>query len=146
MMPGLSGKLLPADGGEDGSRTHDLLNAIQTLSQLSYNPKLSLASLQIIEGMTVLSLIRRQLYWCMRRGILPQVLSDIPALGPGRVYFFCFATHTMVPKTGLEPVRLSASDFESDKSTNFITRAYGGPYRTRTGHLKLARLALSQMS
>ena len=25
-------------GGEDGNRTHDLLNAIQTLSQLSYNP------------------------------------------------------------------------------------------------------------
>ena len=25
-------------GGEDGSRTHDLLNAIQTLSQLSYIP------------------------------------------------------------------------------------------------------------
>ena len=87
-MPGLSGKLLPADGGEDGSRTHDLLNAIQTLSQLSYNPKLSLVSLQIIEGMTVLSLIRRQLYWCMRREPPPQVLSDIPALGPGRVYFF----------------------------------------------------------
>ena len=28
-------------GGEDGSRTHDLLNAIQTLSQLSYNPILA---------------------------------------------------------------------------------------------------------
>ena len=27
-----------ATGGEDGSRTHDLLNAIQALSQLSYNP------------------------------------------------------------------------------------------------------------
>ena len=26
------------NGGEDGSRTHDLLNAIQALSQLSYNP------------------------------------------------------------------------------------------------------------
>lgn len=29
----------------------------------------------------------------------------------------------VVPKTGLEPVRLATSDFESDKSTNFITRA-----------------------
>ena len=25
-------------GGADGSRTHDLLNAIQALSQLSYGP------------------------------------------------------------------------------------------------------------
>lgn len=38
----------------------------------------------------------------------------------------------MVPKTGLEPVRLATSDFESDKSTNFITRAYGGSYGNRT--------------
>jgi hypothetical protein len=27
-----------ANGGADGSRTHDLLNAIQALSQLSYGP------------------------------------------------------------------------------------------------------------
>jgi hypothetical protein len=27
-----------SNGGADGSRTHDLLNAIQALSQLSYGP------------------------------------------------------------------------------------------------------------
>jgi hypothetical protein len=30
--------LLISNGGADGDRTHDLMNAIQALSQLSYSP------------------------------------------------------------------------------------------------------------
>lgn len=32
----------------------------------------------------------------------------------------------VVPRTGLEPVRLAAPDFKSGTSTNFVTRASGG--------------------
>ncbi len=35
----MSGQTHPADGGDKGSRTPDLLNAIETLYQLSYIPK-----------------------------------------------------------------------------------------------------------
>jgi hypothetical protein len=31
-------QVIDLTGGADGSRTHDLLNAIQALSQLSYGP------------------------------------------------------------------------------------------------------------
>ena len=70
--------------------------------------------------------------WSMRQGFHLQALSDTPALRPGRVSFSLSPRILMVPKTGLEPVRLATSDFESDKSTNFITRANKNAFRV--GH------------
>ena len=39
VRPTYSGSSAPLDGGDKGSRTPDLLNAIETLYQLSYIPK-----------------------------------------------------------------------------------------------------------
>ena len=39
VRPTYSGPSAPLDGGDKGSRTPDLLNAIETLYQLSYIPK-----------------------------------------------------------------------------------------------------------
>ena len=59
---------------------------------------------------------------------------------------FTYSTQNMVGDMGLEPTHLAVGVFETPSATYYDNPPYGGPYRTRTGHLKLARLALSQMS
>jgi hypothetical protein len=46
-----------------------------------------------------------------------------PALG-GFLVLLCTAVNTVVvPRTGIEPVRLAAADFKSATSTYFVTEA-----------------------
>ncbi len=43
--------------------------------------------------------------------------------------------NALVPGAGIEPARLAASDFKSDASTNFATRARGAFYSTEILHV-----------
>lgn len=76
-----------ATGGEDGSRTHDLLNAIQTLSQTELQPHM-VADAMVHDTMTFRKALVRK--WCPRRDsnphgrshlILSQARLPIPSLG-----------------------------------------------------------------
>ena len=121
--------LTDATGGEDGPRTHNLLNAIQTLSQTELQPHIA-DRLCVHDHIT---------YWISNRisqnsydllswwSTHSRVLND-PA-------FFDSSKNNynhMVPKAGLEPARVTPPDFESGTSTNSITRANDAPYRIRT--------------
>ena len=109
-----------ATGGEDGPRTHDLLNAIQTLSQTELQPHTA----------DRLCVHDRITYWISNRisqnsydllswwSTHSRVLND-PAFSDSSKNNY----NHMVPKAGLEPARVTPPDFESGTSTNSITRA-----------------------
>lgn len=105
--------LTDATGGEDGPRTHDLLNAIQTLSQTELQP-------HIVIPKTVCNQSLDASYFSLRLTVKKKrVLYASSLVARHKVSTPTF----MVPKAGLEPARVTPPDFESGTSTNSITRA-----------------------
>ena len=114
--------LTDATGGEDGSRTHDLLNAIQTLSQTELQP-------HIVIPKTVCNQSLDASRFSLRTSVeKKRVLCASSLVARHKVSTPTF----MVPKAGLEPARPKPPDFESGTSTNSITRANDAPHRIRT--------------
>lgn len=61
--------------------------------------------------------------WVTRAYLLSYYATSIHRRGMSAQAVLCYP----VPKVGLEPTRLAASDFESDMSAGSITRATGTP-------------------
>ena len=105
-------------GGGGRDRTDDLLLAKQTLSQLSYTPKIASIRAHLYRDFEILplsnGLILRILIIC---NMLSIIKFSLPLVVDIRLLF-------LVPQIGLEPIHLSAGDFESPVSTNFTTKAF----------------------